>query len=175
MAVLIEALSVVIRCEAIVKKYSGGVNAFMAALPNETLCSDGELACVNFMVPKDVQAYVENLISNGLTFKQSDKAIDIVVVDQMRGMTTDCDWAEIGESDWNSNPNHTIAVCCARPTKVDRIVVPEGWEYEGSLSANCKYVDGKQVPESLKFVRNENGVDVLVDEKTGQEFYVRRG
>ncbi|MBB3063674.1 hypothetical protein [Microbulbifer rhizosphaerae] len=175
MAVLIEALSVVIRCKAIVKNYYGGVDAFMSALPNKTLCSDGELACVNFMVPKDVQAYVEYLISNGLTFKQSDEAIDIVVVDQMRGMTTDCDWADIGEADWNNNPNHVIVVCCARPTKVDRIVVPEGWGYEESLSANCKYVDGKQVPKNLKFVRIENGVDVLLDEKTGQEFYVRRG
>ncbi|WP_255956668.1 hypothetical protein [Vibrio campbellii] len=42
MAVLIEALSVVIRCEAIAKKYIGGMVAFIAALPNKSLCSDGE-------------------------------------------------------------------------------------------------------------------------------------
>lgn len=175
MAVLIEALSVVIRCEAIVKKYSGGVDAFMAALPNKTLCSDGELACVNFMVPKDVQTYVEYLTGNGLTFKQSDKAIDIVVVDQQRGMTTLCDWVDFGETDWNNNPDQPISVCCAKPTKLNNVVVPEGWDYEKSLSVNYKYFDGKQIPEGLKLVRSENGIDVLLDEKTGQEFYVRRG
>ena len=40
LAVLVEALSVVVRCEAIVKKYSGGADAFMSAIPNKTLCSD---------------------------------------------------------------------------------------------------------------------------------------
>ena len=174
MAVLIEALSVVIRCEAIAKKYIGGMVAFIAALPNKSLCSDGELARVRFMVPIDVQAYVESLIANGLTFKRSDKAIDIVVVDQMHGPTTDCDWVDVGETDWNNNPNHTVAVCCARPTKVDRIFVPEGWRYEESLSASGIYIDGKEVSESLKFARHENGVDVLLDEKTGEEFYVGR-
>lgn len=84
MAVLVEAISVVIKCESIVKNFVGSTKAFLAALPNKTLCSDGELACVNFMVPADVQAYVEYLTSKGLAFKQSDKAIDIVVVDQQR-------------------------------------------------------------------------------------------
>ena len=174
MAVLIEALSVVIRCEAIVKKFLGGANAFMAALPNNSLCSDGELACVNFMVPADVQAYVEYLTDKGLTFKRSDKAIDIVVVDQQRGVTIACDWVDFGETDWNSNPDQPISVCCAKPTKLSNVVVPEGWNYEKSLSANYKYFDGEQIPEDLKLVRNANGIDTLLDEKTGQEFYVRR-
>jgi hypothetical protein len=98
MAVLIEAISVVIRCEAIVKKFMGGVEAFMASLPNKTLCSDGELACVNFMVPTDVQAYVEYLTKNRLTYKQSDESVDIVVVDQQLGMTTVCSWYFWGQS-----------------------------------------------------------------------------
>ena len=173
MAVLIEALSVVVRCEAIVKKITGGAEAFMTSLPNNTLSSDGELACVSFMAPADVQRYVESLVGEGLIYKDGDSSVDIVVVDQMRGMTTDCDWADTGEVDWNNNPDNRIVVCCARPTKVDRVVVPEGWSYEKSLSVNCKYVDGKQIPENLTFVTSENGVDVLRDE-TGQEFYVRR-
>jgi hypothetical protein len=171
---LIEALSVVIRCEAIVKNFSGGVDGLMAALPNKTLCSDGELACVNFMVPADVQVYVEYLTGKGLIFKQSDKSIEIVVVDQQRGMTTLCEWADFGETDWNNNPDQPISVCCAKPTKLNKVVVPEGWNYENSLSANYKYFDGGQIPEDLKLVRSENGVDILIDEKTGQEFYVRR-
>lgn len=174
MAVLVEALSVVVRCEAVVKKFSGGVDAFMATIPNETLCSDGELVCVSFMVPKDVQTYVEYLTSNGLTFKELDKAVDIVVIDQQRGMTTFCDWGEFGETDWENNPDQSISVCCAIPTKRNNVVVPENWTYENSLSANYKYFDGENIPEGLKLVRREKGIDVLLDEKTAQEFYVRR-
>ncbi|WNJ95665.1 hypothetical protein RND59_00645 [Vibrio ruber] len=121
MAVLIEGLSVVIRCEAIVKKFFGGVNTFMDSLPNLTLCSDGELACVHFMVPRDVQTYVEYLTRKGLTFKENNKSIDMVVVDQIHGMTIDCDWAVLGETDWNNNANHTIVVCCAEPTRVEQM------------------------------------------------------
>ena len=175
MAVLIEALSVVIRCEVIVKKLSGGVDAFMATVPNKTLCSDGELACISFMVPADVQAYVEFLTSKGLVFKESDKAVDIVVVDQQKGMTILCDWVNFGKTDWDNNPAQSVSVCCAKPTKLNNVVVPVGWSYEKSLSANYKYFDSKQVPENLKPVRSEGGVDVLLDEKTGQKFYVRRG
>lgn len=174
MAVLVEGLSVVIRCEAIVKSFFGGQHAFIESLPNKTLCSDGELASISFMVPRDVKTYVDYLTKCGLVFKEADKAVDLVVVDQQSGMTIDCDWAEIGESDWDGNPDQTIRVCCARPTKIDRIFVPEGWEYKKSLTANGKYVEGSQLPENLEFVRSENGVDVLVDKNTGQEFYVRR-
>lgn len=175
MAVLVEGLTVVMRCEAIVKKFTGGVDAFKASLPNSTLCSDGEIACVNFMVPVDVQSYIEHLTENGLTYKDDGKSIDIVVVDQTRGPTTLCDWVDFGEANWNNDPKCPISLCCAKETKLNQIVVPEGWNYESSLSANHKYVEGESIPDNLKFLRNENGLDVLVDENTGQEFFVRRG
>lgn len=174
MAVLIEALTVVIRCEAIVKKYTGGIETFTASVPNKTLCADGELAGVSFMVPADVQRYIEHLEHNGLIYKESDTSIDIVVVDQIRGITSPCDWVDFGETNWNNDPQSPISVCCAKETKVDTVVVPDGWSYKKSLSANYKYIEAKEIPENLKFVRSEDGLDVLIDENTGQEFYVRR-
>ncbi|MBC3919144.1 hypothetical protein H8L32_16755 [Undibacterium sp. CY18W] len=111
MAVLIEAISVVLRCESIVNRFSGGVEHFMSSIPNKTLCSDGELASVSFMVPADVKSYVEYLVRQGLVFKNDGIAMDLVVVDQRRGMTSDCDWAIFGEADWNNNPKCPISVC----------------------------------------------------------------
>lgn len=174
MAVLVEAISVVVKCESIVKNFVGGTEAFFAALPNKTLCSDGELACVNFMVPADVQKYVQYLISHGLLFKDGEKPIDIIVVDQMRGITTICDWADFGQTDWANDPGKPVSVCCARPTKVSHVVVPEGWSFDKSLSANYKYINGENIPKNLKFHRREGNLDILYDENTKQEFFVRR-
>jgi hypothetical protein len=50
MAVLVEALSVIVRREAIVRKDSGGWSAFVAAVSNETFCADSELVRVGFIL-----------------------------------------------------------------------------------------------------------------------------
>jgi hypothetical protein len=146
----------------------------MASLPNSTLCSDGELACVNFMVPADVKKYVEYLVKQGLIFKKSDAAVDLVVVDQNRGMTFDCEWAIFGKADWNNNPECPISVCQYLPSNINHVVVPGGWDYVSSLSATSNFVDGENIPSGLKFLRRERDLDVFLDESTGQEFFVRR-
>jgi hypothetical protein len=142
-AVLVEVISVVIRCEAVVKSYAGGIEAFTAALPNRSLCSDGELACIRFMTPQDVRAYAEQLESCGLTHKADDKAIDFVVVDQLSGLCSPCDWAVFGKTDWNNNPEWPISVCSNTHTKSSIVYVPDGWVYEGSLSENCTFVESE--------------------------------
>lgn len=54
MAVLIEAISVVVRKDAIEKRFPGGWDSFLDEIPNNTLCTDGELVRVGFMSPQDV-------------------------------------------------------------------------------------------------------------------------
>lgn len=44
MAVLVEAISVIVRRDAIRGKYPGGWQGFVAAVPNGTLCYDDDLA-----------------------------------------------------------------------------------------------------------------------------------
>lgn len=175
MAILIEDISVVIRCRSIVEKLLGGTTSFMQALPNKTLRSDGELACLNFMTPHDTKNYVDLLINFGLTYRDAKGIpIDIVVVDQNRGPMVLCDWLKFGHADWENNPNQPVAVCCAQPTNNYGIVAPEGWSYSGSLTANSKFVAGDEIPSHLEFVRNENGADILIDRNTGQNFFIRR-
>lgn len=174
MAVLIEAISVVIHCDSIVNSYTGGIKAFVSAVPNKSLCADGELACVNFMTPKDVRLYAEYLECCGLKKEETNCAMDFVIVDQLSGLCSPCNWAEFGKTDWNNDPKCPISVCRAIPTKQSTIVVPSGWNYESSLSVNYRYVDSDSIPENLKLIRTEKNLDVLYDESTGQEFYVRR-
>lgn len=175
MAIIIEGLSVVIRCESIVRKFSGGVEAFMDSLPNESLRSDGEIAAVHFMTPADTRAYVSRLVERGLTYRIDEGGpVDIAVVDQRSGPTVVCDWLDFGNADWEDDPDQVIAVCCARPTGTNRVVVPEGWNYRNSLTANAQFVAGQEIPPELQFVRHEAGVDVLRDQRTGEEYFVKR-
>ena len=58
MAILVEAISVVIKRSVIDQKFPGGWEAFVEDCPNRTLCADSALARVGFMTPVDVESYV---------------------------------------------------------------------------------------------------------------------
>ena len=97
MAVLVEGLSAIIRVHAIHERFPGGWKAFVSKVPNQTLCSDNELARVGFMTPDDCKGFVDHLESVGIIFRQDGHTQDVVVADQMRGLTVPCDWAEFGQ------------------------------------------------------------------------------
>ena len=58
MAVLVEAISVVVRRDAIGARYPGGWRGFLSIVPNSTLCADDDLVRVGFMAPPDVEAFI---------------------------------------------------------------------------------------------------------------------
>jgi hypothetical protein len=145
-AVLIEGISVVIRCKAIMDSYIGGQPSFMNDLPNDTLCADGELAAVMFMTPADAKSYVEVLERRGLRYFDGAKAVDLVVVDQNTGSRAPCDWALFGHTNWNDQEGRQISVCQSIPTSVAKVVTPINWTYENSLTANGVYFWGYKKP-----------------------------
>ena len=53
MAVLVEAISVIVRRDAINRSYDGGWAGFLSHVPNNTLCADHELARVGFSGDRD--------------------------------------------------------------------------------------------------------------------------
>lgn len=174
MAVLIEGISVVVRCKEILDRYQGAQPAFINDVPNKTLCADGELAAVSFMTPADAQEYVRLLEDRGLRFLHEGAPLDIAVVDQYAGVLRACDWVIFGGADWNNLPSCPVRICQFYRTKSDQIVAPAGWSYEDSLTARGRHVSADQFPSSLKFLRTDNGLDVYLDEETQEEFYVRR-
>ncbi len=66
MAVLIEAISVVIKRIAIGEKFPDGWEVFVSDVPNKTLCADGKLARVAFMDPVDAESYIMDLEQYGI-------------------------------------------------------------------------------------------------------------
>jgi hypothetical protein len=61
MAVLIEAISVVVRKDAINNKMEGGWERFKLLIPNSTFCHDDEVARLGFLEPKLVGEFITGL------------------------------------------------------------------------------------------------------------------
>lgn len=170
MAVLVEAISVIARREAITRRYEGGWPGFVADVPNDTLCADSEVARVGFMHPDDVGAFVRLLEHQGFVFLDSvGSAVDIVVVDQREGPTTPCAWIEFFRQDV---PGGSVSAARLAGSHEDNLFCPDGWEFEHSLSHSFQFHPGRKPDENFEFVRTEHGTDVFRDRRTRQEFYM---
>lgn len=184
MAVLVEAISVVVRRDAIVSRLRGGWTRFVDLVPNSTLCNDGQLARVGFMSPDDVESFVTNLERGGLTFVRDGQAVDITVVDQMRGPTIPTEWLEYAQLTLG-NTRNKVAACWLfigrrvsagvhMPAEGMSLATPDGWRYEDSLSASFKFVGNDEFEEKLKYLRTDDDVDVYLDRETGKEVFLSK-
>lgn len=179
MAVLCEGISVIVRRDAIEYHIDGGWAAFDELVPNSTLCSDGELARVGFMDPGSVRAFVETLESHGLTFME-----DMLVIDQVKGPTLDCNWIQFGRFPIGDKPDDRVGMCWlfeGERVMGDALYIKEGsmklytppdWRYEGSLSQVFLHVETDELTDRLDFVRTEGNLDVYRDRDTGKEMFV---
>ena len=174
MAVLIEAISVVIQIDVLHQRYPGGWGAFAGAVPNRTLCADGELARIGFMVPSDVESYVTAFGAQDILYQVQGKARDLVVVDQMRGPMVACDWIEFGHLNLDNDQAKRVAACRKSGSLINHIATPDGWTFGSSLSSSFGFTPSGQECKSLKFLRREQGLEVYLNELTGREVFVGR-
>ena len=191
MAVLCEALSVIIRRVSLDRYFAGGTQTFIDLVPNDTLCTDGELVRVGFMTPDDVKDFVDTLERYGLLFRsENERETDVVVVDQLSGPLASCNWLEcyrmrIGDHSW------VTAACLSDPSLVDptwlsqkepstekdrreELFAPPGWTFHGSLSDSGKFVATDDIPRRLRFLREQDGLDVYWDSDLEREMYIGR-
>jgi hypothetical protein len=131
MAVLIEAINVVIQLEALRERYPGGIASFEENVPNRSYCADDHLARIGFLQPKEMEAFAEGLDQLGLRAIVDGKCADFAIVDQKHGPIADCDWLEWGRHVDGFN------LAWLAGTKPGAIVVPEGWTLEDSLNVDA--------------------------------------
>jgi hypothetical protein len=172
MAVLVEAISAIVRVQAVHERYPGGWASFVSKVPNRTLCGDNELARIGFMKSEDCKEFVEYLESIGIVFRRNDQAQDIVIADQMRGFTVSCEWAEFGQIELR--PGQTVSAAQLKGTANRKLSCPDGWKYEDSLSHHFGFVPTGAEQKSLRFLRHDQGLDVYLNSLTGEEVYVGR-
>ena len=150
MAVLCEALSVVIRTKSVKEKFDGGFRCFLDNVPNNTYCSDGELERVGFLSPTEVGDFIAVLENGGLTFQSNNDCIDISVVDMLTGPTIKCCWIEFhkipfsdGEVSiaWLYEGERVLGTgAYFKNDKPLNLHTPQDWEYNKSLSKEHKFI-----------------------------------
>ena len=79
---------------------------------------------------------MDALRQRGLTYLRDGRAVDFVVVDQLSGPTTPCDWIEFGTV---TIRGATVAACRLTGDDTQRLFTPDGWDFEGSLSQTSAY------------------------------------
>lgn len=166
MSVLIEALSVVVLRASVDARYPGGVAAFERDCPNATYCADEHLARVGFMTPADVEHFVRGMVRTGLVHVRDGQAVDIVVVDQLQGPTTQCDWIEGGR-----HPDGYSAAWLAG-TMPGGLATPRGWT--AVQSTQMKFVPSADVDRRMLGLTKDGDIDVVLDLETGREGFIGR-
>jgi len=172
MAVLIEALSVVVRVKTIEEKYPGGMIYYERDRPNATYCCDGLLTLVGFMTPDHVGGFIETLESHGFMvfdpYAEEEEFLDLAVVDQFTGPTRPCKWLS-----YDRHPDG-YSFAWLTGEEPGELTTPEGWDLENSLSKKHVFIPTDQDEPRIRFLRSEETLDVFLDEQTGKEVYVAR-
>ena len=173
MAVLVEAISVIVRRPAIDERFNGGWPAFLQAIPNQTGCLDKHIVRVGFMSPDGVHAFVTMLEHEGLIFIRNREAVDIAIVDQMCGPTVPAPWLTVGKIEL-SDSKIKVDACWLTGQAIDGISLPPNWKFDGSMSFTPGFFPTGSVGDRLKFLRHDNNVDVYLDLNTNKEVFVGR-
>jgi hypothetical protein len=173
MAVLVEGISVIIRADSLLNKYSGGWEQFERTAPNKTLCADGEIAAVAFMMPVDVEQFTKELQELGLEYMRDGEAIDFTVADQIHGIHSKCAWLEFGRVPADGT-DQRVAACRLEGGKSNQFVTPPDWIFAKSLSANSTFVPNERVKDEMRYLRREGAVDIYLCVATGKEMFVGR-
>jgi hypothetical protein len=174
MAVLVEANSVIVRVAAIHEKLQGGMEAFRRLVPNKTFCSDNELARVGFMTPQDVRTFEERLQQHGLIYWENGRAVDFVFANQIEGLTAHSTWAEYGRVPLGGNSAHIVGACRLTGSQQIQVFTPEGWQFEGSMSQNSRYLPEGETNGAPVYIGRQDRVDVYFDPKQGKQVYMGR-
>jgi hypothetical protein len=177
-AVLCEAISVIIRKSSIVNRFEGGFDSFLNLVPNDTLCDDGELIRVGFMNPDNVESYIGKLVESNLRFHRTsipelENEADIAVVDQQRGLTIDCEWLSVGRIPINTNGD-AVTGCWLKGSTSNKLCFPDDWTFENSLSKKFHFSETEKVDSEMKFLRTEGNLDVYLNVKLGIEVFTSK-
>lgn len=171
MSVLIEAISVVVKKRAIEDRFPGGMAKFVETVPNRTCCVDDHLVRVGFMAPHDVHDFVGQLETCGLVYLQDGRPADMVVVDQLQGPTVECDWVRLVRLQLDVG---AILVACSNEDGPDpeRVAIPEGWKFSGSLSDCHTFIPSDEVDRHFDCLSPDRDVVEFQDKRTGKKLYM---
>jgi hypothetical protein len=176
MAVLVEGFSVVVRREAIERKFPGGMEAYVRQRLNDTYCADDRLCRVSFTVGADARAYVRQLVAAGIEGPAEGPSPDFAVVNPVSGHLVPCDWLEL-EVRWHSADGETHGVTVAKlpGDHVTGFAVPGDWR-PGQMTKGISATELAANYEAVKIDHLEGGgiVETYRHRETGDLIFMGR-
>ena len=182
MSILVEAFSVIIRGDSIIKTFGKrglfGVDKkkawehFKEVCGSEaTLCADGDLVRYGFMLSEDALDFINFLESKGLQWHDGYKIIDLCFCSQ-EGFFIYPEDKEISHEDIRlreligedkSGKESNIMCCYLEGKDPLDCVNPVDWEYEGSLSEKATFIGLNNLSDQYSInTKNELGERVGV-------------
>lgn len=134
MAVLVEGVCLLLRCEAVERLYPGGVAALADACTANAVCADDDLMALTFEDSDAAEDYLAELEQYGFRHLRNGMAVDAVMADPHLGPVSPCGWAEYGQVAIDSDPSKRVAMCAMPGAEIGDLCVPKGWRFKGSLS-----------------------------------------
>jgi Tetratricopeptide repeat len=168
MAILIEAINVVVKLDVLRTRYPGGIAAYEQDCPNRSFCADNHLARVGFLNAEEMEAFVARLDELGLCPLLDGCSADIAIVDQVVGPTAPCPWLS-----WGKHIDG-FSLAWLEGTDPGPVVVPLGWTLADSQRVQADQPHPEAQAEGLEFVRHDEELDVYRDPRTGREVYLSR-
>ncbi len=129
MAVLVQAVTVIIVNAAVAQRFPGGEQALAQMWPGPVYCTDGRISAVAFMTSEDATRFTALLGSHGFADPWATSARDIAVVVQGKGLVTGCDWLRVERRPLDERtgaPEVTIARMAGE--ELTTFSAPAGWD-----------------------------------------------
>lgn len=160
-AVLCEAISIIVRVDALHERFPGGLQGYAAAVPNRTFCCDGSVARIGFMAPADAARWIDLIAAQGLTI--GTPQADVAVVDQVAGITSPCDWL-------SSASDGSVRIAWLTGQEPSQTFVPPGWSREQHYAIT--YVAKSDHGDAL--MTSDGKLVVMKDPRTGRPLFQSR-
>ena len=166
MAVLIEGISIVVPVKTIEQRFDGGFEDFQEWVSGYRFCYDEHLVAIHFGRMDTVRDILGQLERNYIPVKDHGCWKTVAVVHQRwASALAPCDWLTIGR-----NADGAVFVCLkGQEEDPGRIVVPEKWAFQGSLSQKVAHVPLDKASNRFEFLRSEGLSRVYLDRETGFE------
>ena len=165
MAVLIEAVNILVRNATIERRLPDGLLGWARLCPNSMYCTDGELFRIGFLCDSDAFAFVEELIGLGFAAPTSEGSAEIALLAEGSGFAYPCDWLQLARVQIDGGTR--VMAALIRGSEVKGLAVPRNWK-PGSLTRMSP-----QERDQLEFLGTRDGSDVFRHKETGQLLYSR--
>lgn len=176
MTILIEAISIVVRCDSLERLAPEGIDYFYSSIPNQTFYSDGSLARVGFMDEQDALSFISFLESLGLVHLQGEESIDFAIVLQGQNDSSKCEWLERFQIDYQGTLLEVAAFVDSEGDvhlgeEPGDFVAPDGWSLDDAIT----YHESRDDLTYLKSQSSDGGgiIDHYLS-SDGQIIYVGR-